>query len=79
MVYYVLEFQSGVNSGAVLPVAYTDRATAEAAYHTILSAAATSDVRKHGAMLCNEDMFIIKQDIYTHYEPEPEPNEPDNT
>ena len=79
MVYYVLEFQTGVDSGAVLPVAYTDRATAEAAYHTILSAAATSDVRKHGAMLCNEDMFIIKQDIYTHYEPEPEPNEPDNT
>lgn len=76
MVYYVLEFQTGVNSGAVLPVAYTDRATAEAAYHTILSAAATSNVRKHGAMLCNEDMFIIKQDIYTHYEPEP--NETDN-
>jgi len=77
MVYYVLEFQTGESSGSVLPVAYTDRATAEAAYHTILSAAATSNVRKHGAMLCNEDMFIIKQDIYTHYEPEP--TEQDNT
>ena len=77
MVYYVLEFQTSESTGTVLPVAYTDRATAEAAYHTILAAAATSDVRKHGAILCNEDMFIIKKDIYTHYEPEP--NEADNT
>ena len=77
MVFYVLEFQTGEGTGAVLPVAYTDRATAEAAYHTILAAAATSDIRKHGAILCNEDMFIIKKDIYTHYELEP--NEQDNT
>lgn len=73
MVYYVLEFQSEVGTGTVLPVAYTDRQLAEAAYHTLLAAAAVSSVRKHGALLCNEDMFVIKQEVYTHYStPEPE-------
>ena len=75
MVFYVLEFQTGVETGAVLPTAYTDRKQAEAAYHTLLAAAAVSNVRKHGAMLCNEDMFVIKQEVYTHYS-EPETEEP---
>ena len=64
MVFYVLEFQTGEETGAVLPTSYTDRSQAEAAYHTKLAAAAVSNVRKHGVMLCNEDMFVIKQEVY---------------
>lgn len=67
MIFYVLEFQTTNGSGAVIPTAYTDRPTAEAAYHQVLAAAAQSSVYKHGAMLCNEDMFVLKQEVYTHY------------
>lgn len=65
MIYYVIEFQSGV-TGAVIPLAYTDRSDAEAQYHTLLAVAAKSAVRKHGVMLCNEDLFIIKSEVYEH-------------
>ena len=65
MIYYVIEFQTGA-TGAVLPVAYTDRNQAESAYHTILSAAAVSEIPKHGVMLCNADLFVIKSEIYIH-------------
>ena len=75
MTFYVLEFQTGEVS-SVIPVAYDNRADAEAAYHHKLEYAAKSNVRKHGCMLCNEDMFVIKQEIYTHYS---EPNEVDET
>ena len=75
MLFYVLEFQTTDQGGSVLATTFTDRSLAEGSYHTILAAAAVSSVKKHGVMLCNEDMFVIKQEIYTHYEPEPEPNE----
>ena len=65
MIYYVIEFQTG-STGAVLPVSYTDRNQAEAAYHTILASAAVSEVAKHGVMLCNADLFVIKSEIYIH-------------
>ena len=68
MIFYVLEFQTESESGSVLPVAYTDRSEAEAAYHTKLAVAAKSEVKKHGVMLCNEDMFVLKQEVYQHYD-----------
>ena len=67
MIFYVIEFQSGA-AGAILPLAYTDRADAEAKYHQLLAVAAKSAVRKHGVMLCNEDLFVIKSEIYEHEE-----------
>ena len=73
MVYYVIEFQTNGNAGSAIPTAYLDRDDAEAAYHTLLAVAAKSEVRKHGAMLCNEDLFVIKKEVYVHYT-EPEPN-----
>lgn len=66
MVFYVIEFQTNEGLGSVIPNAYTDRAAAESAYHTTLASAAQSQVDKHGVMLCNEDMFVIKQEIYDH-------------
>ena len=67
MIFYVIEFQSEV-TGAVIPLAFTDRSDAEAKYHQLLSVAAKSAVRKHGVMLCNEDLFILKSEIYVHEE-----------
>ena len=69
MIFYVIEFQSST-TGAVIPLAYTDRSDAEAKYHELLAVAAKSEVRKHGVMLCNEDLFILKSELYTHEEPE---------
>ena len=68
MVYYVIESQVNGNVGAAIPTAYTDKALAEKAYHTALAAAAVSSVEKHGVMLCNEDLFVLKQELYTHFE-----------
>ena len=67
MVYYVIESQVNGDVGTVIPTAYTDKALAEQAYHTALAAAAVSSVQKHGVMLCNEDLFVLKQELYTHF------------
>ena len=74
MIYYVLEIQTSAEAGAVIPFTFTDRNQAEAKYHSLLAVCATSSVRKHGAMLFNEDGFILKSEVYNHVEPEPEPN-----
>lgn len=66
--FYVIEIQTNDQTGAVIPFSYTDRNDAEAKYHTLLAAAATSSVRKHGAMIFNEDGFIIKTEVYNHEE-----------
>lgn len=65
MVFYVFEIQSN-ETGAVNVFPFTDRANAEAKYHEILMYAAKSEVRKHGAILITEDMFVIKSEIYDH-------------
>lgn len=73
MIYYVIEIQTGVESGAVIPFTFTDRNQAEAKYHSLLAVCATSTVKKHGAMIFNEDGFILKSEVYNHEEkPEPE-------
>lgn len=66
MVFYVLEIQTGDESGAVIPFTFTDRNLAEAKYHSLLAVCATSSVKKHGAMLFNEDGFILKSEVYNH-------------
>lgn len=63
--YYVIEVQTG-NTGAVIPFAFDNKADAESKYHALLSVAATSDVPKHGAILFNDDLFVSKQEVYTH-------------
>lgn len=75
MIFYVIEIQTGTESGAIIPFSFSDRNQAEAKYHSLLAVCATSSVPKHGAMLFNEDGFILKSEVYNHVEPELEPNE----
>ena len=70
MIFYVLELQTTVGaSGAVIPFTFSTRDEAEAKYHSLLAVAATSQVDKHGAMLFNEDGFVLKSEVYNHYVP----------
>ena len=66
MVFYVIEIQTQPEAGAVIPFTFVDRNQAEAKYHSLLAVCATSSVPKHGAMLFNEDGFILKSEVYTH-------------
>ena len=65
MVYYVLELQTNETGGANIFV-FTDRNQAEQKYHQVLTYASVSEVRKHGAVLMNEDGFILKSETYNH-------------
>ena len=74
--FYVFEFQtSDEGQGAVLTNSYTDESDAEVEYHKILMYAAKSTVYKHGAMIMDEDMSIIKQEMYIHKPVEPTPEQ----
>lgn len=70
MIYYVIELQSGIDSGSIIPFAYKDKTAAETHYHEVLSVAAGSQVRKHGCMLVTEDGFVLKSETYTHFQEE---------
>lgn len=72
MIYYVIEIQTQTESGAVIPFTFVDRNQAEAKYHSLLAICATSNVPKHGAMLFNDDGFIIKSEVYNHVQPDQE-------
>ena len=63
--FYVFEIQT-TSTGAVNTFVFDNRADAEAKYHEILMYASKSTVKKHGAMILTEDLFIIKQEIYCH-------------
>ena len=63
--FYVIEIQTST-TGAVIPFVFDNRNEAEAKYHALLSIASTSTVPKHGAMLFNDDGFIIKSEVYNH-------------
>ena len=70
MIYYVIEIQT-TTTGTVIPFSFTDRDQAEAKYHSLLAVAAVSSVPKHGAMLFNDNGFVLKSEVYDHGE-EPE-------
>lgn len=69
MITYVIELQSGDVSGSAIPMAYADLPDAEEKYHQILQYAAKSEVRKHGAVMVDENGFVLKQEVYHHPEP----------
>ena len=69
--FYVIEIQTA-QTGSVIPFSFQDRDAAEAKYHSLLSVAAVSAVPKHGAMLFNDDGFVLKCEVYNHIQPEPE-------
>lgn len=64
-IFYVLELQTDV-TGAVLVSVYDNLPQAESRFYAILSAAAISQVRKHGAIIMNDDGVMLKHEIFTH-------------
>ena len=76
MKYLVLEIQ--VNNGIVSNLIYDfdDQRQAESKYHTVLAAAAISNLDVHTAMLTDENGFLYETRSYKKIvppEPEPEP------
>ena len=60
MIYYTIELQSGA-SGAGIIHAYTNVDDAREKYYDILKYAVKSQVRKHGAVVIDENGFIVEQ------------------
>jgi hypothetical protein len=77
--YIVIEMQTNDGVTAVVPpVAFATRNEAEARYHSILSAAAVSEVEIHACAILNEHGIAVQCHFYEHpkSEPEPEPEVP---
>ena len=67
MTYVVMELQTnGETTAVVPPVSYSNKQQAEAAYHTILSAAAVSQVEKHAAVIVADNGQIVRSECYYH-------------
>lgn len=68
MNYIVIEFQTdNDNVTSAIPYVYSDRSVAEQKYHMILSAAAVSGLKYHGAELMDAFGNIVKIDHYPEY------------
>ena len=63
--YIVIEIQT-TDKVATLTTAYEDRNQAEQKYHQILSAAAVSQVPKHGAVMLTDEGVRLKGECYIH-------------
>ena len=67
MTYIVLETQTTHGVTAIVPpLAYYDRNEAEAQFHTILAAAAISEVEEHAAVLLTSDGRVLRNECYRH-------------
>lgn len=66
--YIVVEIQTNADGtvGIPAPTAYADRQQAEAKYHTILAAAAISQVPKHGAIMFTDECIPQLWAAYEH-------------
>lgn len=65
--YILQEIQTENGTTALVPAAtYSDRNAAEAAYHSILAAAAVSSVDVHTALLYDEHGNVIRCETYEH-------------
>lgn len=65
--YIVVELQTAAN-GTVgnIVTDFDDLNLAEAKYHTILAAAAASNLAKHAAIMFTEEGFPLKNECYIH-------------
>lgn len=64
--FIVLELQYVNGTTSVLSNVYNVRETAEQKYHSILAAAAVSDIEIHSAVLLTHEGNLIKKDSYFH-------------
>ena len=69
MKFIVMEIQTA-KDGTVgnIVTAYDTRAEAEGKFHTIMAAAATSDIPAHVALVIQSDGLVIKADGYVRGE-----------
>lgn len=66
-IYVLIELQTNNGQVAVVPpTSFTDRNTAEQAFHTAAAAAAVSSVQKHSVALLNQDAFTIESVNFEH-------------
>ena len=73
MNYIVLEYQTtNADATTVLTTTHTTREEAEQKYHMILSAAAVSGLKYHGALLMDAFGMLYKIEHYPERMPEPE-------
>lgn len=63
--FIVIEIQTS-DSVSTIVDSYADRLQAESKYHQILTAAAVSEVPKHGAVLLNDEGQRINSECYIH-------------
>ena len=65
--YIVVEIQTSAN-GTVATIVndYDTQNAAEARFHTILAAAATSSLAKHAAIMFSEEGFPLRNECYNH-------------
>lgn len=75
MKYLVTEIQTMADGQvANLTSSFDDRLQAESTYHSVLAAAAVSQLPLHACMLYTNDGYLIMNANYTHPAPEPEPS-----
>lgn len=63
--YIVIEIQTSTTVATIVN-SYDNINQAESKYHQILTAAAISDVPKHGAVLLNDEGQMINHECYIH-------------
>lgn len=65
--YIVLEIQT-MSDGQIgnLVTAYADKNQAESAYHSVLAAAALSNLPKHAASLLSNEGYLLESKSYSH-------------
>ena len=74
MKYIVMELQTAADGTvANLVSQFDDRLAAESTYHSILAAAAVSQLPIHAAMIFTNDGTMVMSSYYVHEQPEPEP------
>jgi len=71
MAYFVIETQANGETASGILTTHSSEGEAEQKYHLILSAAAVSQIEKHGAILIRDDLRVFKREIYDRTNPEP--------
>lgn len=65
MKFIVLEIQKNASETvSILATAYDDKPHADAAFYSLLAVCALSNLRKHGAMLINENGVTLRSEMY---------------
>lgn len=72
--YSVIEIQTSKDGVVAYPpiATYDDRNQAESKYHTVLAAAAVSDLARHTAMLISDDGRLLDRKCYERIPMEPD-------